>query len=120
MANVSWHRVQSSEDIHYESVSTDEFHQLNLNYSVTGPLEIAVTFSGACEKTSAIEYTGACFYVVFLVCYSIQISSIAVEGVLTNVSFSSANRTLIILSRDCIASPENYTLVYSYLHQHTE
>ena len=63
---ISWHRVQSSEDIHYESVSTEEFHQLNLNYSATGTLEVAVTFSGACEKTSAIEYNGEpCFYVVW-------------------------------------------------------
>ena len=111
---ISWHRVQSSEDIHYESVSTEEFHQLNLNYSVTGPLEIAVTFSGAREKTSTIEYTGElCLY--FLCGTLREIASTAVEGVLTNISFSSANRTLIILSRDCIASPENYTLVVTFI-----
>ena len=68
---ISWHRVQSSEDIHYESVSTEEFHQLNLNYSVTGPLEIAVTFSGAREKTSTIEYTGEPVFLCRISCVAL-------------------------------------------------
>ena len=56
---VIWHRVQKSEEIHYEKASSEVFHLLDLNYSVTGLLEISVTFnSGACEKTSAIEYLG--------------------------------------------------------------
>ena len=56
---VIWHRVQKSEEIHYEKASSEVFHLLNLNYSVTGLLEIFVTFSSAaCEKSSAIEYLG--------------------------------------------------------------
>ena len=38
------------------------------------------------------------------------------EGVLTNVSFSSTDKTLVILSRDCIPSPEDYTLVVTFIN----
>ena len=56
---VIWHRVQKSEEVHYEKASSEVFHLLNLNYSVTGLLEISVTFSSAvCEKSSTIEYLG--------------------------------------------------------------
>jgi hypothetical protein len=52
-------------------------------------VEIAVTFSSAvCNKTTITHYL--------------------VEGVLTSVYLRS--RTLVIESRDCIASPENYTI----------
>ena len=54
---VSWHSVQSCEDIYYESANTGDYLLLNLNHS--GLLEITVTFSsGDCEKSSAVEYFG--------------------------------------------------------------
>ena len=40
----------------------------------------------------------------------------SVEGVLTNVSFSSTDTTLVIVSRDCIPSPEDYTLVVTFIN----
>ena len=57
---VSWHKVQSSEDIYYESASTGEYLLLHLNHSMTGLLEITLTFSsGDCEKSSInTEYFG--------------------------------------------------------------
>ena len=56
---VSWHRVQSSEDIYYENANTGDYLLLNLNHSMTGLLEITVTFSSSdCEKSSAVEYFG--------------------------------------------------------------
>ena len=42
--------------------------------------------------------------------------SIAVEEVITDVSFSSADRALIIQSRDCIASPEDYSVIVHYIN----
>ena len=38
------------------------------------------------------------------------------KSVLTNVSFSSTDSTLVILSRDCIFSPEDYTLVVTFIN----
>ena len=56
---VSWHRVQSSEDIYYESANTGDYFLLNLNHSMTGLLEITVTFSsGDSEKSSVVVYFG--------------------------------------------------------------
>ena len=57
---VSWHRVQSNEDIYYESANTGDYFLLNLNHSMTGLLEITVTFSSSdCEKSSiTTEYFG--------------------------------------------------------------
>ena len=40
----------------------------------------------------------------------------SVEGVLTNVSFNSTDTTLVIVSRDCIPSPEDYTLVVTFIN----
>ena len=57
----SWHRVHSSEDIYYESgSSTGDYLLLNLNRSMTGLLEITVTFSSSdCEKSIiTTEYFG--------------------------------------------------------------
>ena len=79
VTTISWHRVQSSEDIHYENASTEEFHQLNLNYSVSGQLEIAVTFSGACEKTSAIEYTGEPVFLCRISCVALLDRSLLLQ-----------------------------------------
>ena len=38
------------------------------------------------------------------------------EGVLINVSFNSTDTTLVIVSRDCISSPEDYTLVVTFIN----
>ena len=52
-------RVQNSGGILYENTSTEDFLLLDLNYSVTGLLEITVTFSSdTCEKSSVIKYLG--------------------------------------------------------------
>ena len=39
---------------------------------------------------------------------------------ITDVSFSSADRALIIQSRDCIASPEDYSVVVHYINTQNE
>ena len=39
---------------------------------------------------------------------------------ITDVSFSRADRTLIIQSRDCIASPEDYSVVVHYINTQNE
>ena len=44
----------------------------------------------------------------------------SVEGVISRISFDSTNKTLFIQSRDCIASPENYTLVVTFTNNHSE
>ena len=72
-------------------------------------MEIAVTLSSAfCIKTTVTHYLGKTVFLSCGVCHSLHIYS-AVEGVLTSVSLRS--RTLVIESRDCIASPENYRIV---------
>ena len=45
---------------------------------------------------------------------------ISVERVLSRISFISTNTTLIVQSRDCIDSPENYTLVVTFTNNLTE
>ena len=58
---ISWHEVLSSESVHYENASSEDFHQLKLDYSVTGLLEIGVIFmSDSCTKSSLTQYTGKC------------------------------------------------------------
>jgi hypothetical protein len=86
---ISWRGVHSSGARHYERGSSEDSHLLTLDYSETGPVEIAVTFSSAvCNKTTVTHYL----------------------EVLTSVHLRS--RTLVIESRDsCIASPENYTII---------
>ena len=104
---ISWHGVNNSEII--ERGSSEDSHLLTLDYSETGPVEIAVTFSSAvCNKTTVTHYLGKTVFLSCGVCHSLHIYS-AVEGVLTSVSLRS--RTLVIVSRDCIASPENYRIV---------
>ena len=106
---ISWHGVHSSGATHYERGSSEDTHPLTLDYSETGPVEIAVTFSSAvCNKTTVTHYLGKTVFLSCGVCHSLHIYS-AVEGVLTSVSLGS--RTLVIESRDCIASPENYRIV---------
>ena len=39
-----------------------------------------------------------------------------VKGVLTNVLFTFTDTTLVIVSRDCIPSPEDYTLVVTFIN----
>ena len=52
---ISWRRVHSSGARHYERGSSEDSHLLTLDYSETGPVEIAVTFSSAvCNKTTTI------------------------------------------------------------------
>ena len=104
---ISWHG--NSGATHYERGSSEDSHLLTLDYSENGPVEIAVTFSSAvCNKTTVIHYLGKTVFLSCGVCHSLHIYS-AVEGVLTSVSLRS--RTLVIESRDCIASPENYRIV---------
>ena len=57
---ISWYNdKQSNEGIHYENATSEGYHVLTLSYLVTGPLEIAVTFSNlVCNKTSSTQYTG--------------------------------------------------------------
>ena len=106
---ISWHVVHSSGATHYERSSSEESYLLTLDYFETGPVEIAVTFSSAvCNKTTVTHYLGKTVFLSCGVCHSLHIYS-AVEGVLTSVSLRS--RTLVIESRDCIASPENYRIV---------
>ena len=66
---VSWHRVQDSEDKHYEKADSKEHHQLHLNHSITGMLEIDITFSNsACEKSNAVKYNSellSIFYALY-------------------------------------------------------
>ena len=103
---ISWSGVHSSGATHYER---GDSHLLTLDYSETGPVEIAVTFSSAvCNKTTVTHYLGKTVFLSCGVCHSLHIYS-AVEGVLTSASLRS--RTLVIESRDCIASPENYRIV---------
>ena len=52
-------RVKSSKSIHYKNTSTEDFLLWNFNYSATGQLDIAVTFSSdTCEKSSVVQYLG--------------------------------------------------------------
>jgi hypothetical protein len=89
-ATITWHRVYSSEDIHSKRASSEGFYLLKLENPRTGQLKIGVTFSSVvCSKTTVVHYL--------------------VEGVLKSVSLNST--TLVIESRDCIASPENYRIV---------
>ncbi|CAI8053492.1 hypothetical protein GBAR_LOCUS29246 [Geodia barretti] len=87
---ISWRGVHSSGARHYERGSSEDSHLLTLDYSETGPVEIAVTFSSAvCNKTTVTHYL--------------------VEGVLTSVYLRS--RTLVIESRDCVGDRENYRII---------
>ncbi|CAI8047792.1 hypothetical protein GBAR_LOCUS26447 [Geodia barretti] len=52
---ISWRGVHSSGARHYERGSSEDSHLLTLDYSETGPVEIAVTLSSAvCNKTTTI------------------------------------------------------------------
>ena len=111
----------SSGDIHLEIVNAEfEEYLLNLSYSVTGLLEIAVTFSssGVCNKTSVTQYHGKTVVWSFLCVTLSSFSHWPVEGVLTGVSVSST--TLIIESRDCIGSGEEYRIVATFTNTSTE
>ena len=56
---ISWRGLLSGEDIHFENASSDDIHQLKLDYSVTGPLEVGVMFiSDSCTKSSLTQYIG--------------------------------------------------------------
>ena len=88
---------------------------------MTGPLEFAVTFSSdVCNKTSVTQYHGKTVVWSFLCATlsSFPHCNCAVEGVLTSVSVSST--TLIIESRDCIGSGEEYRIVATFTNTSTE
>ena len=114
--------MTSNEDVFYESAfseGSDRYHTLKLNYSVTGLLEIAVTFtSSMCNKTSVTQYHGKTVVWSFLCAAFSSFSHWTVEGVLTSVSVSST--TLIIGSRDCIGSGEEYRIVATFTNTSTE
>ena len=108
-----------SEDINHQSPASDSYHLLLLNYSMTGLLDIAVTFfSGVCNKTSVTQYRGKKVVRSFLCGTLSSFSHWPVEGVLTSVSVSST--TLIIESRDCIGSGEKYRIVATFTNTSTE
>ena len=116
--SISW-QMTSNEDVFYESAFSEGLHTLKLNYSVTGLLEIAVTFSsGVCNKTSVTQYHGKTVVWSFLCATLSSFSHWPVEGVLTSVSVSST--TLIIESRDCIGSGEEYRIVATFTNTSTE
>ena len=57
--SISWHRVLSSEDVHFENARFEYFHQLKFNCCMGGPLEIGVIFSSdSCNKSSIARYNG--------------------------------------------------------------
>ena len=63
---ISWRGVHSSGARHYERGSSEDSHLLTFDYSETGPVEIAVTFSSAvCNKTTVTHYLSK---TVFLSC----------------------------------------------------
>ena len=98
--------VWSNKDFRYDGI--DESYLLILNYSVTGLLEISVTFSShVCSKT-----------VISCVSLSLMVTFCTARAVLTGVSVNGT--TLIIQSRDCIASPENYRIIATFTNTSTE
>ena len=59
----------------YERAGSGDSHLLTLDYSETGPVEIAVTFSSSvCNKTTITHYNGTmlCVYVCVCVCDSLH------------------------------------------------
>ena len=63
---ISWYSM-SSEDIHYENVSFNDFHLLTIDYNETGPLEIAVTFSNnVCSKISVTDFYGKIIIIIIV------------------------------------------------------
>ena len=102
---ISWHSASMNDIIHYEN---DSYYLLTIDYNETGPLEIAVTFSNdVSSKTTVIQYNSKSlvYIVIIKYVYIIIIRSILISVELNSTSF------LIIESRDCIASPENYSIV---------
>ena len=103
---ISWHSSSMNDIIHYEN---DSYYLLTIDYNETGPLEIAVTFSSnVCNKTTVIQYNSKSLVdivIIKIILYNIIVSSILISVELNFTSF------LIIESRDCIASPENYSIV---------
>ena len=86
---------------------------------MTGLLEISVTFSShvhICSKTTVTQYYGKT--VISCVPLSLMITFCTARAVLTGVSVSGT--TLIIQSRDCIGSPENYRIVATFTDTSTE
>ena len=101
---ISWHSFSLNDIIHYEN---DSYYLLTIDYNETGPLEIAVTFSSnVCNKTTVIQYNSKSLVDIVIIKYALYtVSSIVISVELNSTSF------LIIESRDCIASPENYSIV---------
>ena len=110
---ISWVWVHSSGATrHYDRVSSEDSHLLTLDYSEIGPVELSVTFSShLCNKTTVITYLGKTVYSCLEVCVCPTLSLSTVEGVLTSVYLRS--RTLVIESKDCISSPQNYRIQIS-------
>ena len=108
---ISWVWVHSSGATrHYDRVSSEDSHLLTLDYSEIGPVEISVTFSSHfCNKTTVNTYLGKTVCSCLEVCVPHSLST--VEGVFTSVYLRS--RTLVIESKDCISSPQNYRIQIS-------
>ena len=68
-----------------------------------------------CTMVSNLK-CNVCYSVIVLVSYNYVLFLSVVKRVITDVSFSPANRALIIQSRDCIASPEDYSVVVHYIN----
>ena len=74
-------------------------------------MAIAVTFSNeVCSKTTVTNYTSKTNNSNMLHAYHFHIFLGIVERVLTGVSLRDQS-LLVIESRDCIASPENYSII---------
>ena len=86
---------------------------------MTGLLEISVTFSShICSKTTVTQYHGKTMMSCVPLSLSLMVTFCTARGVLTSVSMNGT--TLIIQSRDCIASPENYRIVATFTDTSTE
>ena len=73
---ISWRGVHSSGARHYERGSSEDSHLLTLDYSETGPVEIAVTFSSAvCNKTTVTHYLGKTVFLSCGVCVCATLST---------------------------------------------
>ena len=73
MTNIT---VRSREGFHTDEMASLGSHQLRLNYSVTGLLEISVIFSShVCSKTTVTQYHGKSVLLPFsVVCpHSLQL-----------------------------------------------
>ena len=64
----------------YERAGSGDSHLLTLDYSETGPVEIAVTFSSSvCNKTTITHYNGKIYTIILLLLHIVFIQSQSVD-----------------------------------------